>query len=561
MRLFTVAASFAAFVLPSFAQQIWDVYTTTWDRQKLFTYDNLGPNPINFVTPGAIGQADIVINDNQGYQSIWGHGGALTDSSASLLIYMKDNNPSNYWSLLGYLFDPTDGDGGAGLTYVRVPLGASDFSASSYTYDDSWQDTSLNDFNINMTPSEVFTILNDIKGINPYLKPGWMKDSGSINGGNFLDQYTQTYANYLLKCLQGFQSHGITAYAIGIQNEPMNSNPSYPTCKVSQQQEANVATALRSLMNSNGFSGTRIIAFDHNWSDAGDYAVDVVSLAPNAFDGVAFHCYGGSVSDQDTFHSAYPQKEIYFTECTGSMGSDWWSDIKWYMDNLYIGALEHNSHNALMWNLVLDPNGWPELPSSGSCRNPSCRGIVTMSGTSWTVNQEFYAMAQASKAIVPKDVNGPWGKRIGVTVGGSLSWALRVGAYVTGRVNPSDWLRYSIVVLNWDDSASTTWNPQDVTATIEFRGMQATYTFPVRGHHALVPAAVNATATNGTAIPSYTATVSFVPSASTSIASASASTAAHAPTSTNATITHASVPASSPISPVVKIRGANWFNF
>lgn len=60
-------------------------------------------------------------------------------------------------------------------------------------------------------------------------------------------------------------------------------------------------------------------------------------------------------------------------------------------------------------------------------------------------------MAQASKAIVPKDVNGPFGQRIGVTVGGSLNWALRVGAYVTGRVNPSDWLRYSLVVLNWYD--------------------------------------------------------------------------------------------------------------
>lgn len=100
-------------------------------------------------------------------------------------------------------------------------------------------------------------------------------------------------------------------------------------------------------------------------------------------------------------------------------------------------------------------------------------------------------MAQASKAILPRDKNGPFGTRIGVTVGGTLNWALRVNAFVTGRVNPSDWLRYSIVVLNWcvsfpelrrrevtdrsasrDDSSSTTWNPVPVTATIEFRGMQ-----------------------------------------------------------------------------------------
>lgn len=90
-----------------------------------------------------------------------------------------------------------------------------------------------------------------------------------------------------------------------------------------------------------------------------------------------------------------------------------------------------------------------------------------------------YAMAHASKAFIPKDVNGPFGRRIGVSIGGSENWALRVGAYVTGRNNPSDWLRYALVVLNWNDNANNGWNPQPVTSTIEFRGQQVKYTFPV----------------------------------------------------------------------------------
>lgn len=60
-----------------------------------------------------------------------------------------------------------------------------------------------------------------------------------------------------------------------------------------------------------------------------------------------------------------------------------------------------------------------------------------------------YAMAQASKAILPRDAGGPFGRRIGVSLGGSQSWALRVSAFVTGRANADDWLRYSLVVLNW----------------------------------------------------------------------------------------------------------------
>lgn len=58
-------------------------------------------------------------------------------------------------------------------------------------------------------------------------------------------------------------------------------------------------------------------------------------------------------------------------------------------------------------------------------------------------------MAQASRAITPKDPGGPWGQRIGVNVAGSDAWAFKVTAFVTKRNNPSDWWRYSIVVLNW----------------------------------------------------------------------------------------------------------------
>lgn len=58
-------------------------------------------------------------------------------------------------------------------------------------------------------------------------------------------------------------------------------------------------------------------------------------------------------------------------------------------------------------------------------------------------------MAQASKAILPKDAGGPFGQRIGVSVGGQTSWALVVGAYQTERLLSTDYNRYSVVVLNW----------------------------------------------------------------------------------------------------------------
>lgn len=88
-----------------------------------------------------------------------------------------------------HYFLATDGANAAGMTYLRVPLGASDFSASggcwtaqfskvnhadcmlvAYTYDDTSGDTALNDFNINAAPSYVFSTIADILSVNDIIK-------------------------------------------------------------------------------------------------------------------------------------------------------------------------------------------------------------------------------------------------------------------------------------------------------------------------------------------------------------------------------------------------------
>ncbi|KAG2034172.1 glycoside hydrolase family 30 protein [Suillus americanus] len=469
------------------SQQIGDIWQTTWEKNMLFTYLQPTPDLINFVTPGAIGSADIVIDDSSVYQTVYGFGASLTDSSAELLNNLKVQNSASYWQLMDYLFNATDGANSAGFSYIRVPLGATDFSANTYSYDDISRDTSLNNFNINDAPSDVFSVLQDILSINhvarfhivPWSPPGWLKSGGTMHGGSLNTQYINTMANYLLKSVQAFSDKGVPIYAISIQNEPENSDTTYPTCDMPVATEAQIGLALRTLLNNNGFSGVKIIGYEHNWVDAANYPVQLMQQAGSAFDGVSFHCYEGSASDQASFTSQYPNKEVYFTECSGTLGSDWWNDIKWYMDSIFIGSISYGSSSGLMWNLALDGSGQPLLPGTDSCGG-GCRGVVQInSNGTWSVNQEFYAMAQASKAILPRDVDGPWGQRIGVSVGGSLDWALVVGAYKTGRVLSSDWNRYSIVVLNWGDSASTSGNPQSVKATIKFRGMQATYTFPV----------------------------------------------------------------------------------
>lgn len=98
--------------------------------------------------------------------------------------------------------------------------------------------------------------------------------------------------------MQGFRNRGIFAYAIGIQvrldqttltsrrnptshtlqNEPQHSDTTYPSTSMSAYQEAQIGAALRPLMDANGFASVRLIGYEHNWDDAGDYPIKLVGL-------------------------------------------------------------------------------------------------------------------------------------------------------------------------------------------------------------------------------------------------------------------------------------------
>jgi hypothetical protein len=105
MRLY-IAVWLTSLVGSVVSQQIWDIvrllvsfqghivvayiyvqWQTTWDRQKLFTRQPTTSGlPINFGTPGAIGSADIVVDDTQIFQSMDGFGATLSEQTVSSFL-------------------------------------------------------------------------------------------------------------------------------------------------------------------------------------------------------------------------------------------------------------------------------------------------------------------------------------------------------------------------------------------------------------------------------------------------------------------------------------------
>jgi glucosylceramidase len=120
-------------------------------------------------------------------------------------------------------------------------------------------------------------------------------------------------------------------------------------------------------------------------------------IARRYVSGVAWHCYAGDVSAQSTVHDAHPDKDAYFTECSGGAWAPRWADnLMWNTRTLIIGATRGWARGVLLWNLALDESHGPHR---GGCRD--CRGVVTIDRKTGAVtrNVEYYALAHASRFV------------------------------------------------------------------------------------------------------------------------------------------------------------------
>lgn len=187
-----------------------------------------------------------------------------------------------------------------------------------------------------------------------------------------------------------------------MQNEPLNPTPGYPSALVPASAQATfIGKYLGPALAQAGFGDTKILAYDHNW-DHPEYPQTVLA-DPDAnryVAGSAFHCYGGDVSGQTTVKAAYPDKDIWFTECSGTVGSSFSGDLAWNARNLLIGATRNWARSVILWNIALDQKSGP---INGGCEH--CRGVVTIdtstSPPTITRNVEYYVLAHLGKFVLP----------------------------------------------------------------------------------------------------------------------------------------------------------------
>ena len=228
-----------------------------------------------------------------------------------------------------------------------------------------------------------------------------MKDNDTFNQGWLQSQYYAAYAQYFVKYIQAYQAQGVPIDYVSAQNEPTCCG-GYPSMSWNGSGlDYFTKTNLLPAFHAAGLT-TKVLALDWNWDTYASYGapqVDDTAIRndPN-FGGIAWHGYGGNVSQQTTMHNQYPNVDAYDTEHSGGtwIGNQQQEDM-----NNIIDYTRNWGKSVVKWSLAVDQNMGPH---NGGCG--TCTGLITVHNGDSRSGQvdytiEYYDMGQLTKFVKP----------------------------------------------------------------------------------------------------------------------------------------------------------------
>lgn len=410
VKAIAIASGYAYSAVASGMYTITPVTTTV--SVVLSTHDQVSlmaaQAPVNFATSAA-STNQIVIDENQTYQTMDGFGASFTDSAAYLLEVVEPT--STQASTFSDLF--TRAGSGIGMSFMRLPMGGTDLARSEYTFDDSaTADPTLSHFSISHDQAYIIPLVTAAKTLNPSMKimanpwspPAWMKGSGVIDGGNLLSTMYTSFANYFIKYLTAYKAAGIGIDYLSLQNEPLYNTTGYPSMYMDATTQT---TVLRDYvlpaLTTAGVS-TQVFVYDHNW-DTASYPEQVLQdptiYASPLVAGTAWHGYAGIPGFTSAVQNLFPNKGMWETEHSGGtfIADQFTNDFLEITD-----VLRNSSKSYIKWSLALDQNRGPNLtqiPPHSGCN--TCSGIITVNSTTGAVtrNIDYYTLGHYSKYVLP----------------------------------------------------------------------------------------------------------------------------------------------------------------
>lgn len=361
--------------------------------------------PVRFAARVAPAARVIRVDDHLLYQRIEGFGAAMTDSSAWLLRTRL--TPARYRFVMGQLFSTR----GIGISEVRVPIAASDFTAGGvpYSYDDvpaGEDDPSLAHFSIGHDLPYVLPALRDARRLapslrliaNPWSAPAWMKSNGAMsnpnNTGRLRPDAFGPFAQYFVRFLQAYAAAGVPIDALTPENEPSNS-ALYPGMNFPFADEQRFLSGfLLPALRAAGVA-PKVYGFDWGWDRIAWGVERLISdpgLAPAL--GLAWHCYAGNVTAMRAMQDRHPGLDQIVTECSSGIAPG-------PPGELLIAATRNSATTVLLWNIALNGHHGPVEPPNSGCR--PCTGLIEVDERTGrvTYGRDYYQLGQVSRYVRP----------------------------------------------------------------------------------------------------------------------------------------------------------------
>jgi glucosylceramidase len=386
--------------------------------------------------------ATVTVNDTSAAQAWEGFGGAFNELGWKYLTSAEMQAEA-----MKLLFDSTDG---AGFSWGRIPMGASDYGESRYTYDDTGTDvtpdssegnrpaadTSLSKFSLDRDGQKLIPYIKAAQKVNPALRfwaspwtpPVWMKTgykkdaagSGTakkasyFDGGNFKNDasFLTAYAEYYKKFVQGYKEQGINVEIVSPQNEP-GYDQNYPSCLWDKTTYVAWIKALGPVMKDLGVKvmlGTLSNAGDNSRNDldiasavlADSTAKGFVSVVGvqwgvldkvnggQSFSGLPVWASEHKCGNYPWNPSGYPSYNSTQAPNDQAYGVESWGYIR---DAIKKGKV--TSYNA--WNMVLDKTGL----GNDTSRDWRQDALLVADGGKVNATPAYYVFRHFAQYVVP----------------------------------------------------------------------------------------------------------------------------------------------------------------
>lgn len=398
------------------------------------------------------------------YQTIAGMGGCFNEIGAVALMSLPEAARDE---VMRNLFSSD----AAAFSFCRTAIGSSDFGVSAYSYSEVNGDYGMKDFSMAREENSVIPYIQTAFKYNPGMKlfaspwspPGWMKESGRMEGlvdNNRLrddPRIYQAYALYFSKYIEEYAKRGIKVDRICVQNET-DCNVKYPSCVFPPEQMIKFINGYlapefaRKNVSAEIWGGTyRVIE--------GSTSYEAMTLFADP--GIRKNVKGVGVQYQKfsnlaDFRMYYPDVPMMHTEsiCHGGQNSidqayDRLSEIAQY--------ITAGAENFAYWNMILDETG----ESGWDWKQNSLINIDRNNGKV-TYNPDYAVMYLVSKFVRPGD------QRIAHIFRGPSTFAVKddAGKSKFFTINKNDQPAAVVVKIQGREDATVTVPPRSFAVIV-----------------------------------------------------------------------------------------------